>query len=90
MQDAIKWERMTQHCSNGDNGKVGKYVFFTVLWDGMCEKDAKNKYKLNCSLPGLRSTFGNFETPKKAKEKAEMILRYWLKNTSLTINFERL
>lgn len=79
----IKWERMTQKYSNGDAGKVGKYIFFTIVWDGMCERNSENKYKLNCNLPGLKPTFGNFKTSEKAKEKAEKILILWLENTSL-------
>lgn len=81
----IRWERQTEKYSNGEDGFIGKYRFFSIGWDGMVSGEQEERYLLKVFLPGIKSNLGHFKTPDLAKEKAKYILEFWLHNTNLEV-----
>ena len=80
----IKWKREEGRFSYSDVGYLGKYKAFKVTYDGMSNRNDKNKEKLTCYLNGIKPQLGNFETIEDAKFYAESkALPLWLKNSCL-------
>lgn len=75
----MKYEHDKSMCGNGKNCKSGKWTLFNVFYDGSVSKNQEDKYKLRCYLPGLKDNLGHFKTEREAIDKAEIVLKYWIK-----------
>lgn len=78
----IIWERSNHAYTNSILGKVGKYQFFSIVWDSSSSNRDKPE-KLFCRLPGIKDHIANFATQEEAKERAERVLELWLNNSGL-------
>lgn len=76
----IKEEKYTQ----AKVGKCGEITMFSIFYDGMTSKSQKEKYKLTCSLPMIKSNLKHYMTEDEAIKKAEFIFEYWKEKAGLT------
>lgn len=82
----IDWRRRTEKFSNGSNGYVNKYVWFSTAWDSMYSSDdPQPPWVLLCKLPGLKERLGRFETEIEAYDYAEKCAEIWINNSGLQI-----
>ena len=81
----IKWKQQTGRYQNGLNGYLGKWMAFSLLWDGRVSKEDNRKYRLDCYLCGIMDNLGHFKEEKEGKEKAEKALSHWLKHAKLVL-----
>jgi hypothetical protein len=72
----IKWEVQTRNYANGVDAILGKFKVGDVIWDS-CSNDKNLKYKVSCSLPGLKTHLGNYKTEELAKERLITAIEYW-------------
>lgn len=82
----INWEIKESMYSHTLVGKLGKYQAFSIFWDSGTSRGEDKKYKLTCSLNGIKSNLGNFVSESEAKNYAETkIVPLWLKGSGLMI-----
>lgn len=79
----MEWERFSGQYISGEQAKLGKWTIFQIFYDACTSKDYEEKYKLKCSLPGIKDVIGHFKEVEGAKEKAESVFKYWLDNSGL-------
>jgi hypothetical protein len=79
----LQWERNTAQFANGEKGMLGKVRAFYVFYNSSRPKGSDETYTLNCMLPGIKDTIGNFEDSETAKERADRVLIKWLELAGL-------
>jgi hypothetical protein len=80
----IIWKTKQEKYSNGENGYVGPYKFFSISYTSFRGPNDNKCWRLNCSLPGIKTDLGKFEKKEQGKSKADMVLDMWLKKTGLS------
>lgn len=79
----LSWETSTKRYVSGENGKLGKWRCFFVIYDAFTSSKNTMKFNLRCCLPGIKDDLGHFTDSLQAKERAQKIVDYWIKESGL-------
>ena len=79
----LTWKRNTGKYASGETAYLGKWPVFSTCWDSCNSKDAKDKIKLYCKLPGIKPDLGNFPDWPDAKKKADSVIVHWIEGLDL-------
>lgn len=75
----LEWVKSpSRYCAENYKLNLGKFTVAQVAFDGSVSKSDKKCYKTSCTLPGVKSYFGHFESADDAKKKVENVVNYWV------------
>jgi hypothetical protein len=81
----IKWSDAKLKYGEAQNGRVGKYVAFSIVYDAVSGPDEQNRQRLECFLHGIKNQLGRFSSVDIAKVAAEKALVIWLEGAGLQV-----
>lgn len=61
---------------------AGKWHIGGFYYSGLVSKGDPKKYKVYCSLPGLKEVIGHYETEEEAKQNLEQAVTFWFKEAN--------
>lgn len=74
----MEWKSVTQEYSSGAKLFLGPWVVGGCHYDSTRNKNDPRKWAATCTLPGIKSLLGHFDSEEIAKEMAEKAVTHWL------------
>lgn len=74
----LTWVVDDRQYVSGEKLRLGPWVVGGVHFDSLVAKDARDRYRATCLLPGISSGLGLHESREAAKERVEKAVNAWL------------